>query len=183
MKKLIFSIALGVSSMVANGQMLVGTNTKLNDITLGVDANNWGYYGSVSYGCIKQGEQAPLFRYDYVAPEQHPQYNNYEVRNISTKETNTKLLVGKVLNNDNAVRVGVHAGLNFNQRETYTNYTKTSVGEFSVLSCRKNINTLVGGLYLNYYVGWVRVDINTQKQVSANFGVFIPFVKSKGCSY
>ena len=179
MKKIVLLIGVAVSTLVANAQVLVGVNTKLNNYTLGVDANNIGYYGSVSYGKVQEGKQAPLFRYDYVAPELHPIHNNYKVVSSSNTETNTTIVIGKVLNNDNDVRVGVHIGVNFNQKDIYNNYN--DLGGFSVLNKREVNNNLVGGVYVNYYIGWVKVDVTSNKQVSTSVGLFIPLVYEKSC--
>lgn len=182
MKKVIFLIGFAVSTLVANAQVLVGVNTKLNNFTLGVDANGIGYYGSLSYGKTKQGEQAPLFRYDYVAPELHPNAKHYDIASISSNETNFSLRVGKVLNNDNDFRVGVHIGLNSTQKESFNNHNDKDLGSFSILSQRVIKNDLIGGFYFNYYVGWVKVDISTNKQITTNVGLFIPLVSEKSCS-
>lgn len=179
MKKIVLLIGVAVSTLVANAQVLVGVNTKLNNYTLGVDANNIGYYGSISYGKVEQGKQAPLFRYDVVAPELHPNYKHYDVASLSSTETNTMISIGKVLNNDNDLRVGVHIGVNLNQKEVFNNYK--DMGGFSTLNDRTTDNSFVGGVYLNYYIGWVKIDVASNKQVSTSLGVFIPLVYDNNC--
>ena len=181
MKKIVLLIGFAVSTLVANAQVLVGVNTKLNNYTLGVDANNIGYYGSVSYGKTEQGKQAPLFRYDIVSGDLHPNYKHYDIVSSSSNEVNTTIIIGKVLNNDNDLRVGVHIGVNYNQKESYNNYDDKDLGSFSILSNRLTDNSLVGGVYLNYYIGWVKIDVSTNKQVSTSLGLFIPLVYDKSC--
>ena len=181
MKKIIFLIGFAVSTLVANAQVLVGVNTKLNNFTLGVDANNIGYYGSVSYGKTEQGKLAPLFRYDIVDADLHPNAKRYDAVSSYNNEVNTTIAIGKVLNNNNDFRVGVHIGINYNQKESYNNYNDMQLGSFSILSNRVNNNSLVGGVYLNYNIGWVKVDVNTNKQITTSLGLFIPLVSKKSC--
>ena len=111
----------------------------------------------------------------------HPNYKHYDIVSSSSNEVNTTIIIGKVLNNDNDLRVGVHIGVNYNQKESYNNYNDKDLGSFSILSNRLTDNSLVGGVYLNYYIGWVKIDVNTNKQVSTSLGLFIPLVYDKSC--
>jgi hypothetical protein len=181
MKKITLLIGFAFSTLVADAQVLVGVNTKLNNFTLGLDANNWGYYGFVSYGKTEQGNQAPLFRYDVTPPELHPNAKHYDVVNTASNETNTTITIGKILNNDDDFRIGLNVGINYNQKEYYDNYNDSELGSFSILSNRTNKNTLVGGVYMNYAFAWVNVNLNTNKDISANIGVFIPLRYERNC--
>ena len=181
MKKITFLIGFAVSTLVANAQVLVGVNSKLNRYSVGVDANGIGYYGFVSYGKTEQGNLAPLFRYDIVDADLHPNAKHYDAVSSYSNEVNTTITIGKVLNNNDDFRVGVNIGVNYNQKESYDNYNDAQLGSFSILSNRVNKNTLVGGIYLNYSIAWVNLNVSTDKQVSTNFGLFIPLVYEKNC--
>jgi hypothetical protein len=181
MKKIILLIGFAVGTLVANAQILVGVNTKLNNYTFGVDANNIGYYGSLSYSKIEQGKLAPLFRYDIVDADLHPNAKHYDAVSSYSNEVNTTIAIGKVLNNNNDFRVGVHIGINYNQKEFYNNYNDKDLGSFSILSNRVNDNSLVGGVYLNYHIGWVKIDVSTNKQITTSLGLFIPLKYERNC--
>jgi len=181
MKKIVLFIGLAVSTMMVNAQILVGVNTKLNKYSVGVDANGIGYYGFISYGEVKQGTQSAPFRFDYVAPELHPNYKHYDVSSSASTEKNTSLTIGKILNNDDDFRVGVNIGVNVNEKQYFNNYNDKDLGSFSILSSAESKNSFVGGVYLNYYIAWVNVNVSTDKQVSTSFGLFIPLVYEKNC--
>ncbi len=181
MKKITFLIGFAVSTLVANAQALIGVNSKLNRFSLGVDANGIGYYGFVSYGEVKQGTQSAPFRFDYIAPELHPNAKHYDIANVCSTEKNTSLTIGKILNNDDDLRVGVNIGVNINEKQYFNNYNDKDLGSFSILASGETKNTLVGGFYFNYYILWANVNVNTNKELTANFGLFIPLVYEKNC--
>ena len=121
-----------------------------------------------------------LRRFDYVDPDLHPNAKHYDAVYQTSIETNYIFKFGKVLNNDNEVRVGVHVGGTLNQKQTFNNYN--DMGGFSLLDQRTHNNSLLGGVYVHYYLLWVNVDFNTNKQVNTTFGLFIPLMKSNKCS-
>lgn len=187
MKKIIFT-ALALSSIMAKAQLMIGTNTKINELVGGVNFNGYGYYimaskfdnKSMVYNTAHNERSGDAFL-----------RGDKELGTVSNKSGFT-LMGGYDVVNDEDVSVGLHLGMKHTSIDYYELWKETR--ELGVYGAPEddykyvigagwtNIVTGMIGMNVRYKMAWVNMNLDIESQkVDVQFGIAIPMGEMGSC--
>jgi hypothetical protein len=188
MKKIVFT-ALALSSLIAKSQVMIGTNSKVNELVGGVNFNGYGYYimGSVyedkeaAYN-IPQGEglnwtNDAIGRGDIKIGE-------------ATNKSGFSLMMGVNLTDEDDINIGVHIGMKHTTFDYYNVFEESrKIGtygyaedDYKYLVGKGWTNKVEGMIGVNVRVKCVFANLNISKnEKSVQFGLALPLGEMGSC--